>query len=167
MPELMQRLGFSQRNALLAVKMSASSYLYKPIKKDKSALKRRTKEITQIRVYYGYRRVHVLVHREDHKDNVSRPPPLLRGEWVVAATEAPPTNKAVQATGQSHQRNLWHGFVVDAVFDGRKLPMLTVVDLYTRECLAIDVRQTSKGRGCRASAQRDLQSTRYALMDQD
>jgi len=29
-------------------------------------------------------------------------------------------------------------FVADALFDGRKLRMLTVVDLFTRECLAID-----------------------------
>lgn len=36
-------------------------------------------------------------------------------------------------------------FVADALFDGRKLRMLTVVDLFTRECLAIDVRQSLKG----------------------
>jgi putative transposase len=37
-------------------------------------------------------------------------------------------------------------FVADALFDGRKLRMLTVVDLYTRECLAIEVGQSLKGR---------------------
>ncbi len=36
-------------------------------------------------------------------------------------------------------------FVADALFDGRKLRMLTVVDCYTRECLAIDVGQSLKG----------------------
>ena len=35
--------------------------------------------------------------------------------------------------------------VADALFDGRKLRMLTVVDNYTRECLAIDVGQNLKG----------------------
>ena len=33
-------------------------------------------------------------------------------------------------------------FVADALFDGRKL---AVVDLYTRECLAIEVGQSLKG----------------------
>jgi len=33
-------------------------------------------------------------------------------------------------------------FVADALFDGRKLRMLTVVDLFTRECLAIEVAQS-------------------------
>uniref|UniRef100_UPI00207BC6CA IS3 family transposase n=1 Tax=Hydrogenophaga sp. 2FB TaxID=2502187 RepID=UPI00207BC6CA len=36
-------------------------------------------------------------------------------------------------------------FVADALFDGRKLRMLTVVDLFTRESLAIDVGQSLKG----------------------
>jgi putative transposase len=35
-------------------------------------------------------------------------------------------------------------FVADARIDGRKLRMLTVVDCYTRECLAIDVGQSLK-----------------------
>lgn len=36
-------------------------------------------------------------------------------------------------------------FVADALFDGRKLRMPTVFDLFTRECLAIDVGQSMKG----------------------
>jgi putative transposase len=36
-------------------------------------------------------------------------------------------------------------FVADALFDGRRLRALTVVDNYTRESLAIDVRQSLKG----------------------
>lgn len=36
-------------------------------------------------------------------------------------------------------------FVSDALFDGRRLRALTVVDAYTREALAIDVGQGIKG----------------------
>ena len=72
MPELIQRFGCSQRNALRLVKMSASTYLYQPVKKDESALKMRIKEITDTRVHYGYRRVHVMLRREGHMDNVKR-----------------------------------------------------------------------------------------------
>lgn len=35
--------------------------------------------------------------------------------------------------------------MADALFDGRKLRMLTVVDLFTRGSLAIDVGQSLKG----------------------
>jgi putative transposase len=37
------------------------------------------------------------------------------------------------------------GFVSDALFDGRRLRALTVVDAFTREALAIDVAQGIKG----------------------
>ena len=36
-------------------------------------------------------------------------------------------------------------FVADALFDGRKIRMLAVVDCFIRECLAIDVGQSLKG----------------------
>jgi len=36
-------------------------------------------------------------------------------------------------------------FVADGLFDGRRLRALTVVDNYTRECLAIDVGSSLKG----------------------
>ncbi len=44
--------------------------------------------------------------------------------------------------------------MADALFDGRKLRMLTVVDCYTRECLAIDVGQSLKGDDVVASLNR-------------
>jgi putative transposase len=46
--------------------MSASTFLYRPVKCDESALKMRIKEITQTRVHCGYRQVHVMLGREGH-----------------------------------------------------------------------------------------------------
>ncbi|MGN8084282.1 IS3 family transposase [Variovorax sp. 22077] len=54
------------------MKMSASTDLYKPVKKDESALKMRIKEITATHRHYGYRWVHVLLRREGHIGNVKR-----------------------------------------------------------------------------------------------
>lgn len=62
----------------------------------------------------------------------------------------PRRNKAAQRW-QSKQlahaiNRIWSmDFVADALFDGRNLRMLTVVDLFTRKCLAIDVGQSLKG----------------------
>ncbi|WP_324295145.1 DDE-type integrase/transposase/recombinase [Burkholderia pseudomallei] len=36
-------------------------------------------------------------------------------------------------------------FVADALFDGRRLRTLTIVDNYTRECLAIEVDGSLRG----------------------
>ena len=62
MPELMQR--FESR------------------RRDETVLKMRIKEITQTRVHYGYRRVHVMLRREGHQDNVKRVYRLYREEGL-------------------------------------------------------------------------------------
>ena len=146
----MRRFGCSQRNALRVVKMSTSTYLYKAVKKDESALKMRIKEITDTRVHYGYRRVHVMLRREGHRDNVKRVYRLYREEGLSLRLKRPRRNKAAklrQPKQLAHAMNeIWSmDFVADALFDGRKLRMLTVVDLFTRECLAIEVGQSLKG----------------------
>ncbi len=92
----MQRFGCSQRNALRVMKMSASTYLYKSVRKDESALKMRIKEITETRVHYGYRRVHVLLRREGHTDNVRRIYRLYREEGLSLRLKRPRRNKAAK-----------------------------------------------------------------------
>ena len=110
----------------------------------------RIKEITDTRVHYGYRRVHVMLRREGHADNVKRVYRLYRAEGLSLRLKRPRRNKAAKLR-QPEQfafaiNEVWSmDFVADALFDGRKLRMLTVVDCYTRECLAIDVGQRLKG----------------------
>lgn len=146
----MQRFGCSQRQALRIVRMSASTYLYVSQRKDESVLKARIKEITDTRVHYGYRRVHVMLRREGHMDNVKRVYRLYREEGLSLRLKRPRRNKAAQRRQPkqlAHAINeIWSmDFVADALFDGRKLRMLPVVDLFTRECLAIEVGQSLKG----------------------
>ena len=146
----MQRFGCSQRNALRVVQMSASTYLYRSVARDATLLKMRIKEITDTRVHYGYRRVHVMLRREGHPDNVKRVYRLYREEGLSLRLKRPRRNKAAKWRQPkqicSAINELWSmDFVADALFDGRKLRMLTVVDCYTRECLAIDVGQSLKG----------------------
>jgi hypothetical protein len=149
-PELMQRFGCSQRNALRVVQMSASTYLYRSVARDATALKLRIKEITEPRVHYGYRRVHVMLRREGYTDNVKRVYRLYREEGLSLRLKRPRRNKAAKLRQPKQLafavNEIWSmDFVADALFDGRKLRMLTVVDCYTRECLAIDVGQSLKG----------------------
>jgi len=130
--------------------MSASTYLYRSVARDASALKMRIKEITQTRVHYGYRRVHVMLRREGHKDNVKRVYRLYREEGLSLRLKRPRRNKAAKLRQPKQLafaiNEVWSAdFVADALFDGRKLRLLTVVDCYTRECLAIDIGQSLKG----------------------
>jgi putative transposase len=147
---LMRRFGCSQRNALRIVQMSASTYLYRSVARDATALKMRIKEITETRVHYGYRRVHVMLRREGHPDNVKRVYRLYREAGLSLRLKRPRRNKAAKLRQPKQLcaaiNELWSmDFVADALFDGRKLRMLTVVDCFTRECLAIDIGQSLKG----------------------
>lgn len=129
----------------------------------------RIKEITDTRVHYGYRRVHVMLRREGHEDNHKRVYRLYQEMGLSLRLKRPRRNKAAklrQPKQLAHAVNeMWSmDFVADELFDGRKLRMLTVVDCYTRECLAIDVGQSLKGEDVveslnRICAQRGLPQT--------
>jgi putative transposase len=92
----MQRFGCSQRNALRVVQMSASTYLYRSVARDATALRLRIKEITQRRVHFGYRRVYVMLRREGHMDNVKRVYRLYREEGLSLRLKRPRRNKAAK-----------------------------------------------------------------------
>jgi putative transposase len=110
----------------------------------------RIKEITSTRVHYGYRRVHALLNREGWEDNHKRVYRLYRNEGLSLRHKRPKRNKSAPLRRPkqlaSAINEIWSmDFVADALFDGRKLRALTVVDNYTRECLAIEAGQSLKG----------------------
>jgi putative transposase len=105
---------------------------------DNSVLQMRIKEITQSRVHYGYRRVHVLLKREGFKENHKRVYRLYRQQGLSLRHKRPMRNMAVQLSQvpkQAQRANqIWSmDLVGDNLFDGRKLHLLTVVDCYTRD----------------------------------
>jgi putative transposase len=133
------------------LKISRSSYGYKSIARDARPLVSRIKEIAATRVHYGYRRVHVLLRREGWTDNHKRVYRLYRAEGLSLRHRRPKRNKAARLRQPkqlvSAINEIWSmDFVSDALYDGRRLRALIVVDNnYTRECLAIEVGQSLKG----------------------
>lgn len=109
---------------------------------DDSALRLRIREISETRVHYSYRRVHVMLRREGWWTNInasvdstaSRVCPCVSNVHVV---------KNRHSVDNPSLRDYIRGmeFVSDALFDGRRLRLLTVIDLYTRECLGSSVGQ--------------------------
>jgi putative transposase len=130
--------------------ISRSVYFYKSIARDSTALLMRIREITTVRVHYGYRRVHVLLKREGWSDNHKRVYRLYRAEGLSLRHKRPRRNKSARLRQPictaSAPNEIWSmDFVSDALFDGRRLRALTIVDNYTREALAIEVGQSLKG----------------------
>ena len=70
--DLIERYRASERQVCQAMQLSRTVYRYQSVATDSTALQMRIKEITQTRVHYGYRRVHVLLRREGFKDNHKR-----------------------------------------------------------------------------------------------
>ena len=93
----------------------------------------RIKEVTQTRVHYGYRRVHVMLRHEGFKDNDKRIYHLYREHGLALRHMRPKRSKESQPR-QPKTLALWVNqiwsmdFVADNLFDRRKLRVLTMVD---------------------------------------
>jgi putative transposase len=92
----MNRYGASMRKACAAIQLSRVVYLYQSAARDNTALVMRMKEITQTRVHYGYRRVHVMLKREGFKDNHKRIYRLYKEQGLTLRHKRPKRNKAAQ-----------------------------------------------------------------------
>lgn len=111
---------------------------------------KRIKEIAAVRVRYGYRRIHTLLRREGWLINVKRVYRLYRGEGLKMRTKPPKRRVAVKLREcpvlVSSRNECWSmDFVADQLFDGHRLRILTIVDNFTRESPAIEVKRRFKG----------------------
>ncbi|KFD24888.1 transposase [Yokenella regensburgei ATCC 49455] len=113
---------------------------------DDSALRLRIREMTDTRIHYGYRRVHVMLRREGWRDNHKRIYRLYSEQGLSLHLKRPRRNKSAQRRQPRpdgrYPNDVWGmDFVSDALFDVRWLRLLTVIDIYTREYLGTCVGQ--------------------------
>jgi putative transposase len=92
---------------------------------------------------YGYRRIQVFLERRGQSMSADRAPRIWRQAGLQVPRRRPRRRVAMSrprplpATRAGH---VWaYDFVFDACANGQQLKCLTVIDEYTRECLAIDV----------------------------
>jgi len=140
----------SIRRACGAYPLDRSTYHYRCRRPDQAPLRQRIREIAKTRVRYGYRRVHVLLRREGWAINHKRTRRLYREEGLQLRNKNPKRKVAaklrddrVMATAPNE---CWAmDFMADQLFDGRKLRVLTIVDICTKLCPAIGVAHVYKG----------------------
>jgi putative transposase len=136
--------GLSRRRAcaLLSVARSTLGYTSRLIRRDAPVLPPlRTLAAQYPR--YGYRTIQIFLAREGHVLGTDRMYRLWRQEGLQVPRKRPRRRVAtsrprpVPPTALNH---VWaYDFVFDTCADGRTLKCLTVIDEFTRECLAIDV----------------------------
>jgi len=132
------------------LRFDRSSHRYRAIRNDQAMLRGRIRELAAVRVRYGYFRIYILLRREGWRINHKRVHRLYRLEGLSMRLKRPRRHvmaarrMARPAAGALNE--CWSmDFVSDALFDGRRIRALTVVDNFSRESLAIDVGQSITG----------------------
>jgi putative transposase len=151
--ELQEEYGASMRRICATMRFNRKSMQYKlKVSPINEALRARIKEISQARVRYGYRRIHVLLKREGWTVNHKRIARLYTQEGLNLRAKGPKRRRrsAVMRVriAPTQPNHVWcMDFMHDRlVGDARKaFRLLTVIDIFTRECLALEVIRCDQG----------------------
>jgi len=113
---------------------------------DEEPLTNRIVELATKYGRYGYRRITALLHEEGWRVNHKRVERIWRQEGLKVPAKQPKRSRLWLNDGScirlrpAYKDHVWsYDFVADRTKDGRPLKMLTLIDEYTRECLAIKV----------------------------
>lgn len=141
-------MGFSENKACSLVGISRSVVRYTR-RTENETVTERLKELAQTKRRYGYRRLHVLLRREGLVVNHKRTERIYRALGLSIRTKK--RKRLVNALRlalpvPSRPNEIWAmDFVHDSTNGGRRVKCLTVIDLFSRECLAIEVASSVPG----------------------
>lgn len=142
--------GYSQRRAC-KLKCQHHSTQRKPMISDpRTELRQRMHEIVATRIRYGYRRVHIMLKRDGWQVGRHVVYRLYKEEGLCLRAKRPRRRKmAVHREARCQPKALNEAWSLDFVHDqlacGAKIRLLTVIDIYSRECLAIEVGSRLRG----------------------
>lgn len=132
------------RRACRVLQCHGSVYFYHSKRLPDLTLRSRIKKIAATRVRYGYQWIHVLLKREGWQVNHKKVFRIYREEGLNLRRKRP--KRRVAAAHRFERPNIsgsdqcWSmDFVADNLFNGKRIRALTVVDNFSRECMAIHV----------------------------
>ena len=142
--------GYTERRACQLTRQHRSTQRKRSTRDPLTALRQRMHEIVAARIRFGYRRVHILLKREGWQVGKNVVYRLYREEGLCLRPKRPRRRKmAVHREARcqpSRPNQAWSmDFVHDELSNGNKIRLLTVVDIYTREALAIEVGSRLRG----------------------
>ena len=144
-------LGLSERRACTLLNVSRSGVRYVKTKAvtDAPAVAR-MKELALQYPRYGYRRIQVFMGRDGFEMSNGRTWRLWSQSGLQVPRKRPRRRVACsrpRPLAPEQMNQVWsYDFVFDACANGQQIKCLTVVDEYTRECLAIDVAGSIRSR---------------------
>ena len=132
----------SERRACEVVRLNRSTMRYAAHGRDNTGLLMRLRELAEARPRFGHMRLHLLLRREGWKANKKRTYRLYREEGLSVRTKKRKKRashlRVVPALPAAPNERWSMDFVADSLDDGKRFRALTVVDVFTRECLAIE-----------------------------
>ncbi|MCG8607499.1 IS3 family transposase, partial [bacterium] len=147
---LRQRYGVSERRSCRTLQLNRATQRYRGHRDPQIPLRQRLRELSQTRVRYGYRKMTVLLKREGWPVGKKLVYRLYREEGLTLHPRSLRRRKAVEtrreAVKVTRPNEAWSlDFVADQLADGRRFRALTVLDVFTRECLAIEAGASLRG----------------------
>jgi len=138
---LNQNYHVSQRRACRTIGADRASVRYRSRRPDDAAIRARLRALAASRRRFGYRRLHVLLHREGVRLNHKKLRRLYGEERLQVRRRGGRKRalgtRAPMAIPQGPNRRWSLDFASDALADGRRFRILAVVDDFTRECLCL------------------------------
>jgi len=150
--DIIQQLKVSERRAckVLGQPVSTQRHVFK-VKSDEDALRSRIIELATQYGRYGYRMITDLLKTEGWRINHKRVERIWRQEGLKVPQKQPKRKRLWLNDGSCirlramHKNHVWsYDFVHERTHDGRALKILTIMDEYTRESLAINVSRKLK-----------------------
>lgn len=140
----------SARRACDVLLLDRSTYYYKSMADRHDELRIRIRDIAHGRVHYGYRRIHTQLAREGVQVNHKLVYRLYTEEGLTFRRRKPRRHVSCQMRVGSPEPSgpdrVWAmDFMSDRLFDGRRFRVFTLIDTYTRECLALQAGQCLSG----------------------
>jgi putative transposase len=145
--KLQEAFTVSERRACRVLDQPRASQRYEPQPRgDEGALVGRMLELVRERPRFGYRRITRLLRREGWRVSATRIYRLWRREGLKVPQKQRKRRRLGASTNGCHRRrasgkdHVWAwDFVFDRTTAGSTLKWLSIVDEYTRECLALKV----------------------------
>jgi transposase InsO family protein len=142
-----EHLNVSERRACRVLGQPRSTQRHQPKERDdEQRLVQRIIELACRFGRYGYRRITALLRLEGWRVNHKRVQRIWRQEGLKVPQKQPKRGRLWLNDGScirlrpQYANHVWaYDFVTTRTHDGRQVRLLTIVDEYTRECLAIDV----------------------------
>jgi putative transposase len=140
---------YTQRRACRLVGLEPKTYRYATKRPDDAVLRQRLKDLASQRRRFGYRRLHLLLRRQGLVVNRKKLYRLYREERLMVRKRGGRKRalgtRAPMAIPQGPNQRWSLDFVSDALASSRKFRVLTVVDDFSRECLALVVDNSLSG----------------------